>query len=226
VELTPGPGTLAGVALLLSDHASLLAELDGRERAHAAEAGERLAALTATAAVIQGTLADQAAILAGLPDLSRRISELAARLDGIHPAGTRDGEQAYRPEPGARSWADGDARDQAVTRLRALVADIYRPGYGHLAAGLGDCWDQHPFCLYTLDWLSELWSVLYLEPCRDAAALAGQAEWQTRLLPAAAGQMAAETSRCPHATRPALPSRLAGQPPRPARPPAPTDAAR
>ena len=56
-------------------------------------------------------------------------------------------------------------------------------------------------CLFTLDWLSELWSVLYLDPDRNAAALAAQAEWQTRLLPAAAEQMTLEASSCPHHTR-------------------------
>jgi hypothetical protein len=41
--------------------------------------------------------------------------------------------------------------------------------------------------------------VLYLQPARTTGTLAGQAEWQTRLLTAAAEQMAAETSRCEHA---------------------------
>ena len=94
---------------------------------------------------------------------------------------------------------DDPARETATTRLRAWVEQIYRPGYGHLAAALAACWDQHPLCLYTLDWLSELWSVLYLQPRRTAGTLAGQAEWQTRLLSAAADQMARETRRCAHA---------------------------
>ena len=51
-----------------------------------------------------------------------------------------------------------------------------------------------------------LWSVLYLNTERTAAALAAQAEWQTRLLPAAAEQMATEASNCPHHTRPRRPS--------------------
>ena len=80
---------------------------------------------------------------------------------------------------------------------------MYRPGYGHLAASLGDCWDQHPLCLYILDWLSELWSVLYLAPARTAGTLAGQAEWHTRLLAAAAEQLARETRGCAHAHPPA-----------------------
>jgi hypothetical protein len=38
-----------------------------------------------------------------------------------------------------------------------------------------------------------------VQPGRTTGTLAGQAEWQTRLLPAAAEQMAAETGRCEHA---------------------------
>jgi hypothetical protein len=48
-----------------------------------------------------------------------------------------------------------------------------------------------------------------LQPRRTASTLAGQAEWQTRLLTAAAGQMAAETARCEHAMlRAARPARI------------------
>jgi hypothetical protein len=42
--------------------------------------------------------------------------------------------------------------------------------------------------------------VLYLRPVRTAGTLAGQAEWHTRLLPAAAGQLARETRGCAHTT--------------------------
>jgi hypothetical protein len=42
--------------------------------------------------------------------------------------------------------------------------------------------------------------VLYLQPRRTTGTLAGQAEWQTRLLTAAAEQLTRETSRCQHAT--------------------------
>ena len=96
----------------------------------------------------------------------------------------------------------GDERDRALARLRAWVEQIYRPGFGHLAAALGPCWDQHPLCLYGLDWLMELWSLLYLVPERTAGTVASQAEWQTRLLPALAEQMYLETTRCQHAQEP------------------------
>ncbi len=78
---------------------------------------------------------------------------------------------------------------------------MYRPGYGYLATALGPCWPAHDLCLYALDIASALWSVLYLQPGRDAALLSAQAEYQARILPALAAQLATETTRCGH-TRP------------------------
>ena len=42
--------------------------------------------------------------------------------------------------------------------------------------------------------------MLYLAPARTAGTLAGQAEWHTRLLAAAAEQLARETHGCAHGT--------------------------
>ena len=88
-----------------------------------------------------------------------------------------------------------------MTRLRAWVDQVYRPGYGQLAATLGPCWEAHDLCLYGLDILSDLWSVLYLQPHRTAGMLSAQAEYQARILPALAEQFKAETNAlrpCPH----------------------------
>ena len=74
---------------------------------------------------------------------------------------------------------------------------MYRPGYGHLAA-LGPCWPQHDLCLYALDIASQLWCALYLQPERSTGLLSAQAEYQARILPAIAAQLAAETTRCGH----------------------------
>jgi hypothetical protein len=49
-----------------------------------------------------------------------------------------------------------------------------------------------------LDWLSELHASLYLQPRRTPPMLSGQAEWQSRLLPAAADAMGAEAANCTH----------------------------
>ena len=98
---------------------------------------------------------------------------------------------------------------EPITRLHAWVEQVYRPGYGHLAAALGPCWPSHDLCLYGLDILVQLWSALYLQPERTAELLSAQAEYQARLLPALAGQLRAETSRCGH---PRTPAPLPGQP--------------
>ena len=92
-----------------------------------------------------------------------------------------------------------------MARLRDWVERVYRPGYGHLAV-LGPCWPQHELCLYGLDILRGLWSALYLDPDPDADSQSGpdllsaQAEYQARILPAIAAQLAAETTRCGHPT--------------------------
>jgi len=194
------PEGLAAALMQLSAHAEKLAALDHREAAHIAEVGERITTLTALANGMKRTLDGQAEILAGLTGMEVRVADLAARLDQIVP-GDDHGELAvYQPAAPPRFWKlNGPARQDAIAKLRAWVEHVYRPGYGHLSATLGSCWEQHPLCLYTLDWLSELWSVLYLQPRRTTGTLAGQAEWQTRLLTAAAEQMTRETSRCEHA---------------------------
>ena len=75
---------------------------------------------------------------------------------------------------------------------------MYRPGYGHLAATLGPCWEAHDLCLYGLDILAQLWQALYLQPVRSSALLSAQAEYQARILPAIAAQLMAETTSCVH----------------------------
>jgi hypothetical protein len=93
------------------------------------------------------------------------------------------------------------------------VEQVYRPGYGQLAATLGPCWAEHPLCLYALDIACELWSVLYLQATRTPGVLSAQAEYQTRILPALAGQMQAETRRCGHAQRRTTANGAAGRRP-------------
>jgi hypothetical protein len=194
--------------LQITQHAERLALLDQREATHFRETASRLADLARTLAetsdrvgASQNTAARQAALLDTLDGLDQQVGALADRLTAITAAKSNDtsGEE-YQPVPAPRWWKlEGTEREEALTRLRAWVEQIYRPGYGHLAAALGLCWDQHPLCLYGLDWLMELWSVLYLTPERQPSALASQAEWQTRLLPALAEQLYLETTRCEHA---------------------------
>jgi hypothetical protein len=177
---TTGPDGITAVLLQLADLGQKLAALDERQAQDADRIRERITVLGAIVTDLKGTVAghDQALAAVAAP----------AADDG-----------RYAPAAAPRWWKPTyPGRDEAVTRLRSWVDRVYRPGYGHLAAGLGECWEQHPLCLYILDWLSELWSVLYLAPARTQASLASQAEWHTRLLTAASEQLARETSRCRH----------------------------
>jgi hypothetical protein len=124
---------------------------------------------------------------------STALTELASALpDGSGPDG-------YQPEAAPQWWMlPPSERAEPLARLRGWVERVYRPGYGHLAAALAPCWEAHDLCLYGLDIASELWSALYLQPERSPALLSAQAEYQVRILPALAAQLAAETSRCGH----------------------------
>jgi hypothetical protein len=205
VELTMAgePEGLTAVLLQLAGITQKLAELDQRQASDARDLKERAAALASTVSELKGTTASHAQTLAALDGLDRQVAELAAAVatTGDMPGDGDDNRPGYQPSAAPRFWKlDGPARDQAISKLRAWVEQVYRPGYGHLSASLGQCWDQHPLCLYILDWLSELWSVLYLAPARTQGTLAGQAEWHTRLLAAAAEQLARETRGCGHGT--------------------------
>jgi len=190
---------MAAALLQLSEHGERLAVLDAREAEHFRGIGERLAELGTLIAGLGGTLQDQAAILKGLEGLGDEVAALAARLAEVLPGSDGD-PRIYQPSPAPRWWKlTGEARQEALDALRAWTEQIYRPGYGQLAATLGSCWDQHPLCLYGLDVLSELWSVLYLQAERSPAVLSAQAEFQARIVPAIAEQLMIETTRCGHA---------------------------
>jgi hypothetical protein len=199
---------LAAALIQISAHAERISGLDAREASHYQQIAARLRDLAAEATSastridgIDRTLTRQAAIVDALDGLDGQVAALALHLAELAADDEDDQPEApsYRPVPAPRWWKlTATEREAALDRLRAWVDQIYRPGYGKLAAALPPCWEHHPPCLYALDWLSELWSVLYLTPRRTAAALAAQAEWQTRLLPAAADQMARETTGCQH----------------------------
>jgi hypothetical protein len=191
---------IPAVLLQLAGHAERLAVLDEREAGHFRATGERLSELANLITGLGGTLQDQAAVLTRLESLDEKVTALTAQVTGILPDG--DGEpRCYQPSPVPRWWKlAGEARAEAVARVRAWVEQVYRPGYGQLAATLGPCWDEHPLCLYGLDVLSQLWSVLYLQASRSAAMLSAQAEYQARIVPAIAEQLMTETTRCGHAT--------------------------
>jgi hypothetical protein len=175
-------------------NAERIAALDARLGRLAA----KVTALATAAEAVRSTLADQADTVSSVDALKDTVAELASRLADLYPDGSSGGA-FYTPIPTPRFWQlDGRDREQAVSRLRAWVRDVYAPTFGHLAARLPVCWEQHTFCLTVLDVASELHSVLYLQATRNQGLLAGQAELLTRLMPALAGLMAAEAARCPH----------------------------
>ncbi len=189
---------LSAVLDQLAAYREHLSQLDARAAGHYPAVSERLTEIAGLITTMGRTLQDGTAAMGRLEALDRQVADLAAQLAG--PGA--DGKDQYRPGP-APAWQSltGAERKPAVAGLRAWVEQVYRPGYGHLAAALGPCWERHDLCLYALDSASGLWSALYLQPGRDTALLSAQAEYQARLLPALAAQLATETTGCGH-TRP------------------------
>jgi hypothetical protein len=178
----------------IAAHHERLTELDDRETGHFTALGERLDELTDLITGVGRALEGDGAILARFEVLDRQVSDLATQLTPPHA--DLDG---HHPDPAPAWWKlTAAGRDEPIRQLRAWVEQVYRPGYGHLAAALGPCWPSHDLCLYGLDILSQLWSALYLQPERTAELLSAQAEYQARLLPALAEQLRAETHRCGH----------------------------
>ena len=98
--------------------------------------GEQLTRLDAREASHHATLT---ALLAGLTD------RLTPDRAGQEPGG-------YQPGPPPAWWTlTADARQEPLARLRGWVDQVYRPGYGHLAAALAPCWPAHDLCLYGID---------------------------------------------------------------------------
>ena len=183
----------------LAAHDERLAQLDNRETGHFTTLSERLTELTDLITGLGHTLEDDATVLARFEALDRQVTDLAAQL--------APGLGGYHPDPAPIWWKLPAAdRHEPITRLQSWVEQVYRPGYGHLATTIAPCWPSHDLCLYGLDILSDLWSVLYLQPERTARTLSAQAEYQARILPSLAAQLVTETNSCGH-TRPRLPGR-------------------
>jgi hypothetical protein len=198
---------VTGLMLQITQYAERLALLDQREASHYCEITNRLHELAQQLArtgeqvdAIHDVATRQAALLETLDGLDHQVAALTTRLTRATEHANRDeNSDTYQAAPAPRWWnLDGPERDESLNRLRAWVEQVYRPCYGHLSATLRPCWDQHPLCVYGLDWLMELWSALYLSTERDHPDLASQAEWQIRLLPALAEQLHHETTRCEH----------------------------
>jgi hypothetical protein len=179
---------LAAALIQLASQAEQIANLGGRADA----LNTRFDAVTTI-------LGRHAAVINEIDGIDEQVAAITRQLAELAATTGTTSQDAYEPAPAPRWWQlRSDERSNATHRLQAWVKQVYRPGYGHLSAALPGCWERHPLCLYTLDWLSELWSALYLTTSRSQGTLAAQAEWQTRLLPAAANQMARDAAGCDH----------------------------
>jgi hypothetical protein len=198
LTMTNDPDPLIAVLDQLAASRERITDTDNREAAHHAELAGQVSQLAGMVTTISRTLAEDTAALARLDALDRQVAELTGHLPGTG----ENSEDGYRPRPAPAWWklASGDERRAPVAELRDWVEHVYRPGYGHLAATLGPCWAEHDLCLYGLDIASQLWCALYLQHERSTGLLSAQAEYQIRVLPALAAQLAAETTRCDHAT--------------------------
>jgi hypothetical protein len=195
--MTPDP---LGAALdQLAACRERIAELEAREAGHYGELRGQTAQLAGMVTTLSRALAEDTAAMARLDALDHQVAELAAQLTGRGENG-ENSDDGYQPRPATSWWTlPADERRPPVAELRDWVEHVYRPGYGHLAA-LGTCWPEHDLCLYVLDILSQLWCALYLQPGRSTSLLSAQAEYQARILPALAAQLATETASCAHAT--------------------------
>jgi hypothetical protein len=137
-------------------------------------------------------------VLARLAEAEAKIAALQDAQAQQAPADGDDGEK-YQIAPSPRLWEmTPEEREEITGRLRSWVDAVFRPGYGHLAAGLGHCWEQHDLCLYLLDWLSQMHGFLYQPGERGWGMLAGQADWHTRYLVPVVAQLQEETQACDH----------------------------
>ena len=160
------------------------------------EFAERLALAEATMGGLIDGVADVRELVEEHQKLLEKTSKLLAKL--LPPDNDGPEEPPYVIQPMTHWWTvDADGRTKTIDHIRAWVDDVYRPHYGHLAAKLAPCWESHELCLVHLDWLAELHSFLFFSK-PSAAILTAHAEYNTRLLPASADLMRAETSKCPH----------------------------
>ena len=164
-----------------------------------AETAEKLAGLERLVAELGADIRQQVEQRARVHALEEALAGLTAKVAEVLPD-EQGAPRVYAPQPAPRWWKlSGEARDAEIGRLRGFVQEVYRPGFGHLAARLRPCWESHELCLYCLDIAAELHAVLYLQSRRTVPLLNGQAEYAARVLPALADLMSVETrSGCQH----------------------------
>lgn len=193
--MSPEVPEIPGILLAQAQQGQKLAELGEA----LANVDGRLGELATVVRGVRGTQAAQGELLEGLEDIRRDVASLRGRFNAVFPPERSDDSEFYDPPPSIRPWElDEAGMAQAINYLGDWVDKIYRPTFGHIAAKLPPCWNQHWLCITVIDVLSELHKVLWLQPVRLAGTLSGQAEFLTRLAPALAELMAAERKGCVH----------------------------
>jgi hypothetical protein len=197
--MSTADGGLPGALVQMRRLAEQFGALDSREADHHQDVREAMTGLGESVDDLRSTVSGHGDALGSVDELAVKLAGLAAAIEPLLPP---EPGPVYHPAPPPKWWTpgflDSEEGTEALARLRAWVRGIYRTQYGHLAARLGECWDRHPLCLIELDWVSELWQVLYIRANRTAGVLSSQAEFSTRFLPAVAGQLATETTSCEH----------------------------
>src|SRR5438874_12053359 len=165
------------------------------------ETADKLAGLERLVTELGADIRQQAERTARLHALEEALAALTVRVAEVLPD-EQGSSRVYAPRPAPRWWnLTGPAREAEIGRLRGFVEQVYRPGFGHLAARLRPCWESHDLCLYCLDIAAELHAVLYLQSRRAVSLLNGQVRYAARVLPALADLMSTGTrSGCQHHT--------------------------
>jgi hypothetical protein len=200
---------LQAALVQLSELAGRIGALDQREGEHWQQAHAKLQELADLAGQLRDGQASHTQILAALDGVAEAVLEIEQRVANLEPGEDDDEDAPYKPKPARPFWNPaftGPEREAAVAELEAWVEDILRRTFGYVATGLGGCWTQHTAALTTVDWLSQLWAVLWLDPKPSRGTVAGQAEFTIRILPQAMDQMKAETrGECAHNNARAVP---------------------
>lgn len=174
-----------------------LGQLDQRESTHHEGLAKALAEVRVRVDQLGTLVGKQGEVLGDLHGVAEAVAELQEQVRSLLPPNVP--EDRYWPVPTPQWWDySAEQREEALQRIRGWVEHIYRPYYGELSKGLGVCWESHPFCIITLDWLAEFWNLLYLNANRVPGTVTAQGDFSTRILLPAARQLIEETSSCNH----------------------------
>ena len=182
---TPGDG-LAAALIQISAHAERISGLDTREAGHYQEIAARLRDLAAERRVRQHQ--DRRHRRHPRPPGRHHRRARRARRPGRRarppaspnspPTATKTTMTGGPATSRSRRHGGGNSPQQNARRRLTGSAPGSSRSTGPATASSPPpsraCWEQHPLCLYTLDWLSELWSVLYLDPGPQRRTLAAQ----------------------------------------------------